>query len=118
MILIIFKENFKANPKIMDQKTEGIVSYLWWIGLLIVMFTRKIKTEYTSFHIRQSLGLMICSFIASTFYYLPLIGEILWVISYLVLFVLWIIAFIGALNEEKRTVPIIGGKFQEWFRSV
>lgn len=102
----------------MDQKTTGIVSYLWWVGLLIVILTSKGKTEYTSFHIRQSLGLLVCSFVGGLLYYIPKFGYILGAAVGLFLFVLWIIAFIGALNEEKKLVPILGEKFQEWFKTL
>lgn len=102
----------------MDEKTTGIVSYLWWVGLVIVIITRKEKTEYTSFHIRQSLGLLVLSFLGGILYYIPKIGYMLGGIVGLILFVLWIIAFIGALNNERKLVPIVGDKFQEWFKSM
>lgn len=102
----------------MDEKTTGIVSYLWWVGLLIVILTRKVRTEYTNFHIRQSLGILVLSFIAGLLFYIPGIGRMLFGIAGIFLFVLWIIAFIGAVNNEKKLVPILGEKFQEWFKSI
>ncbi len=107
----------------MDEKTTGIVSYLTWVGLLIVIIVRKEKTEYTSFHIRQSLGIMLTLFVFGIIVYVlaavlgtlgGLLGWILWAI----VIILWIIAFIGALNNEKKLVPILGDKFQEWFKSI
>lgn len=99
----------------MDQKTAGIVSYLWWIGLLIVILTNKERNEYVSFHMRQSLGLILCSLIAGV------ISGASTMAGYAmgaVIMVFWIIAFIGALNEEKKLIPVLGDKFQEWFKSI
>lgn len=107
----------------MDEKTTGIVSYLTWIGLLVVLIVRKEKTEYTSFHIRQSLGIMITSFIAGIIVYalsaaLGTIGGLIGWLLYLAVFVMWIIGFIGAVQEQKKLVPFLGDKFQEWFKSI
>lgn len=100
----------------MDEKTSGIVSYLWWIGLMIVILTNKTRSEYVSFHMRQSLGLLLFSAVAGMFYYA--LGEVIGGFIFLVLFIFWILAFIGALNHEKKLVPGVGEYFQKWFRSI
>ncbi|SMC32780.1 DUF4870 domain-containing protein [Moheibacter sediminis] len=102
----------------MDEKTKGIVSYLTWIGLIIVILTDKPRSEYVSFHIRQSLGLMLLWSFGGIFYYLPGIGKFIVGLLYLVLFVFWIIALMGALNHERKIIPVLGEKFQEWFKSI
>ncbi len=100
----------------MDEKTSGIVSYLWWIGLIIVILTNKTRSEYVSFHMRQSLGLLLLSAFSGVFYYL--MGYMVWSILSLIIFILWILAFIGALNNEKKLVPGLGEYFQKWFKSI
>lgn len=107
----------------MDEKTTGIVSYLWWVGLLIAMLTRKEKTEYTSFHIRQSLGIVIVSFISGIIAFilamaLGNLGALLGYVFYGIVFVMWVIGLIGAFQNEKKLVPFLGDKFQEWFKSI
>ncbi|HLV23193.1 MAG TPA: hypothetical protein VKY36_00240 [Moheibacter sp.] len=102
----------------MDNKTAGIVSYLWWVGLAIVILTTKQRNEYVSFHIRQSLGLILCSLIVAILSGTSRIGAMIGYMAGLVLLVFWVIAFIGAINEEKKVVPVIGEKFQEWFKSI
>lgn len=107
----------------MDEKTTGIVSYLTWIGLLIVIITRKEKTEYTSFHIRQSLGIMLTSFVIGLIVYILAavmgsIGGMLGWVLYIVVIVMWVIGFIGAVQNEKKLVPFLGDKFQEWFKTI
>lgn len=106
----------------MDKKTAGIVSYLWWVGLIIVLVMRKEKNSYVSFHIRQSLGLLLLQLL-NNIIFLPggsFIGGRLglgWAINVVIL-VFWIIALIGAFNEEEKPVPIFGEYFQKWFKSI
>ncbi|HLV23731.1 MAG TPA: DUF4870 domain-containing protein [Moheibacter sp.] len=107
----------------MDEKTTGIVSYLTWVGLLIAYIVRKEKTEYTNFHIRQSLGIMLTSFAVGLIVYLmaAVIGDIGGLIGwalYVLVIIMWIIGFIGAVQGEKKLVPFLGDKFQEWFKSI
>lgn len=106
----------------MDEKTTGIVTYLTLIGWIIALLTRTEKTEYTSFHIRQMLGLIVLNIAISIAGFIlgmavPKIAMI-FNILYLLPFVLWIIGFIGAMNNEKKLVPVFGDKFQEWFKGI
>lgn len=100
----------------MDEKTSGIVSYLTWVGLVIVILTNKNKSEYISFHMRQSLGLLLLWAVSGIVYYA--LGYMVFSIVSLLIFVLWILAFIGALNNEKKLVPLVGEYFQKWFSSI
>lgn len=93
----------------MDSKTTGIVSYLTLIGWVIALAAGD-KSEAAKFHINQSLVLMIGFVIASAVGYLsfiPFIGFISWALSVFV-FVLWIIAFIGACQGEQKEAPLVG----------
>jgi len=106
----------------MDEKTLGIVSYLTLIGWIIVLATRKEKTEYTSFHLRQNAGLIalyIGIFILSMIliFVLPVFGLIANIL-YIGVFVLWLIGLLGAINNEKKPVPIFGNMFQDWFKTM
>ncbi|HPF10308.1 MAG TPA: hypothetical protein PKW08_04125 [Flavobacteriaceae bacterium] len=111
-----------------DGKTIGIIAYLTLIGWIIalVMHNDK-KTDFGAFHIRQALGLLVTSLACAIvvwvitfalimvgFYYG---GFISWII-YLAVFVLWVIGFIGAIQGEKKPVPLLGDKFQAWFKGI
>lgn len=106
----------------MDEKTMGIVTYLTLIGFIVVLVIRKQKTEYTSFHLRQMAGLIalqlgisiISSVLGGISSFLGTVGSLF----YIVTFVLWLIAFMGALNQEKKLVPVLGEQFQEWFKNL
>lgn len=104
----------------MDEKTSGIVTYLTLIGWVVVLATRKDKTQYGSFHLRQMAGLMALSFgiwfIGIIIGYVSGFLGMMWSFMSFIPLVLWILAFIGALNGEEKLTPVLGEKFQEWFK--
>lgn len=100
-----------------NEKTIGIISYLTLIGWIIALvMNSSTRSEYASFHIRQMLGLMLLSFLASIAVRFGL-GMMSSIVSIFVL-VLWAVGFIGAIQGEKRPVPLLGEQFQEWFKGI
>lgn len=100
-----------------EGKTIAIISYLWWVGLLIAfIMNNKARSGFASFHIRQSLGLSLMSFAIGIIvkYGIDLVGNIL----FLGVFVLWVIGLLGAIQNEEKEIPFIGNLFQEWFRNI
>ncbi|PCI12022.1 MAG: hypothetical protein COB73_00055 [Flavobacteriaceae bacterium] len=100
-----------------NEKTAAIISYFWWIGLLIAFIMNNNNRSYfTSFHIRQAIGLSIISF------FLGLLVQIgFWGIAqvlFLGLFVLWVIGLLSAIKGEAKPIPFVGDLFQDWFKSI
>lgn len=108
-----------TNTSITEGKNIAIISYITIIGLIIafVMNNEK-KDAFASYHIRQSLGLAITAMALSMIGIIPILG---WIISFLgfffVLF-LWIMGLINALNSKEKPLPLLGKKFEEWFKDV
>jgi hypothetical protein len=114
-------------------KNVGIISYLTIIGWLIAYFAmhNEKKTELGSYQLRQTLLLYIVGFgiyiiwsilvsallfsFSLTLAWLFLLID--WVIR-LGLFVLWLIGFIGAVNGQKKPIPLIGDKAQTMFPGI
>lgn len=94
-----------------DPKVIGIVSYLTIIGWIVAIVLNNPKDDLASFHIRQSLGIILMGVVASI---LPFLNLVLWIIP----LIAWIIGFIGALQGEKKLVPYVGEYFQDWFKSL
>ena len=46
------------------------------------------------------------------------INGTLGIVVAVLLFVLWIIGFIGAVKGEEKSVPVVGDQFQEWFKNI
>ncbi len=99
-------------------KTAAIVAYITIIGTIIAFFMNNdTKNQFTSFHIRQALGINI------SFYVLGVLVTFFdsWPISsafYIFVFVLWVFGLITAIKEEQKTVPLVGSYFQEWFTFI
>jgi len=114
-------------------KNAGIVSYITIIGWLIAYFAmhNEKKTELGSYQLRQTLLLYIVGFgiyiiwavvvsallfsFSLTLAWLFLLVD--WVIR-LGLFALWLIGFIGAVNGQKKPIPLIGEKAQTMFPGI
>ncbi|MCK8480219.1 YtxH domain-containing protein [Psychroserpens algicola] len=120
-----FAEEAKASAKefandakevLSDGKNVAIIAHLWWIGWIIaIVMNNGNKTELGSFYIKQTLGLLVLSIINYGMYFIsPLLGGIIGII----VFILWIISLIGALSGEKKSLPVVGDQFQDWFKSL
>lgn len=101
-----------------EGKTLAIVSYLAIIGIIIAYFSNNDKKNpFTSFHIRQSIGLWLMfhmlGFVASSFDS--------WGVSsgfYLFFCVLFLYGLIGAISGKTQAVPVLGDLFQKWFANI
>lgn len=113
-----------------DGKTAGIVSYFTIIGWLIAYFTihKDNKTELGSYQLRQTLlfaivstvlgwGLSILLTILIVSTNIASLGIIATIVQ-IGLFVLWIIGLIGAINGQKKPIPLIGEKAQTLFPGI
>ncbi|PIQ15624.1 MAG: hypothetical protein COW67_07415 [Flavobacteriales bacterium CG18_big_fil_WC_8_21_14_2_50_32_9] len=109
-------------------KTVAIISYITIIGFIIAIVMHndnKNKSELGAFHIRQALGifitgfsLMIVSLIFTNISGLNWIVAILAQISYIGLFVFWILGLIAAVNAEKKALPLIGDFYQNLLKGI
>lgn len=104
----------------MDNKTLSIVSYITPIGWLIAFLVDREKTDaLRRYHLKQSLGLILISFlfnivIGTVAYLIPLISFILSLLAIAVL-VLLIIGILNAANGQMKPVPVVGKYFENTF---
>jgi len=113
-----------------DGKTASIVSYFTIIGWLIAYFAmhKDNKTELGSYQLRQTLLFAIVSTILGwglsillTILILSTNIASLGIIATIVqigLFILWLIGLIGAINGQKKPIPLIGEKAQTLFPGI
>lgn len=104
----------------MDPKTLGIIAYLTLIGTIIALVINNSnkKNEHASFHIRQALGLGLTGIVVGFVNIIPILGQIAWILGAIVLFIMWIIGILGAINGEQKLVPLLGDKYQEWLKGI
>jgi len=104
----------------MNGKTIAIVSYLTLIGWIIAFISQSnaiVKENIASFHLRQTLGLMLTGAVGSialSFIGIPTVVQLYG----MMLFILWIIGFISAIQGTEKPIPIIGDYFQDWFKDL
>lgn len=103
----------------MDSKTMGIVTYLTLIGWIVALILNQTpKYPNVSFHLRQMLGIFLTGLLFSFISIIPILGWLISWLGWLFVLVLWIIAFVGALNNEQKLVPVLGEKYQEIFSGI
>lgn len=119
-----FPENDPILP-IVDQKTidEGktiaIIAYITVIGLIIaIILNNDKKNAFAAFHIRQALGVGLASLVIGVLNIIPYIGWLAFAVGSILLFVMWIVGLINALNGKMKPVPVLGKQFEEWFRGI
>jgi hypothetical protein len=106
------------NHTIKEGKTAALISYIPVIGAPIAFFLNKNKQNYfASFHIRQTFGLNILYFINKWVVY-EYFGLTAFNIGKGGVLVLFILGGLGALREKEKLVPLLGDKFQEWFKNI
>lgn len=96
----------------MDAKSKAILAHITIIGWLIALVANGEKREaFTSFYIRQTLGIYILIIILSL---IPVLGWLLQIVT----FILWLISLIGSIQGQMTSLPFLGPYFQQWFKSI
>ena len=105
------------NKTVTEGKTIAIISYITFIGTIIAfIMNNEQKNSFASFHIRQMIGLIslqLLSFVVSNY----ISGTLGWII-FLFAVVLWFIGFLGAIQGQEKSVPLLGDQFKEWFKGI
>ncbi|WP_299362385.1 hypothetical protein [Winogradskyella sp.] len=101
-----------------EGKTLGIVTYLTLFGTLIAFFmNQERKNPFTSFHVRQSLGLgllyIMIAFVVSSFNSMN-ISMAFWIFFS----VLYFYGIFGAITGKMNKIPLLGEFFQNLFKNI
>lgn len=116
-------DNFSSQD---DNKIAGIVSYFTIVGWLIAYFAlyQNKKTLLASYQLRQTLMFHLISIVVSYAAGVILFSvgvsfgvTILWVVR-LALFIMWILGLLGALQAERKPIPLIGEPAQSIFSGI
>ena len=99
-------------------KSTALVSYIGILGLLLAYLNnKKIKSNFISFHIRQSIGLSTCFFVLGY----PIGSFNSWIATY----IFWgtyisinTFAMITVLAGLKKPIPFVGIFFQKTFNNI
>lgn len=102
-----------------EDKTVAIVAYLTLIGFVVaIILHQNKKTKIGSYHLRQSLGLLVTFFAFGIISMIPLIGWLLFFPLFIFGAVLWVMGIIAAASGQFKPVPVLGAKYQQWFSTA
>jgi uncharacterized membrane protein len=108
----------EVENTIQEGRTIAIISYITLIGTVIAFVMNQNKNNsFAAFHIRQALGLVLLAFalnLVSTFVDISLFYKIVAP----VIFVLWLLGLVYAIQGKEKTIPLIGDQFQIWFKNL
>ncbi|MGA2168889.1 MAG: hypothetical protein ABSG62_11805 [Terracidiphilus sp.] len=93
----------------LSDNAAGALAYVTIIPAIIFLIVEPYnKSSYIRFHSWQSIFLGIAAFAISFINIIPILGQIIFLIGMLVLFVAWLIVLLKALKGERYKLPFIG----------
>lgn len=102
-----------------EGKTIAIIAYITIFGLLIAfIMNNDKKNSFAAYHIRQSLGLAVTGLALGVIGMIPILGWLISIFGSIFILVLWVMGLISALNGTTKPVPVLGEKYQEWFKGI
>jgi len=90
------------------EKNKGM-AILAYILFFIPMLTEAKDSKFAMFHANQSLIILIAGFVLTVINIIPFLGQIVWIIGEIALFVFWIMGIINASKGEMKELPLFGG---------
>lgn len=89
-------------------KNKGM-AILAYIIFFIPLLTEAKDSPFVKFHIKQAIVLIVASILVSVIgAVIPFLGLLIAPIGSLVVFILWIMGLMHAINGEAKQVPVIG----------
>jgi len=95
-----------------NSKTSAVTAYLTLVGFIIAFFMNlEEKHSFANFHLRQSLGIWTLFFgFASLLGVIP--NDKTYFLAFngflICFFILWTYALVGAIQNKKQLIPIVG----------
>jgi len=99
-------------------KQAAIISYILIVGVLIALsMNSEEKNKFTSFHIRQSLGLTI-TFIAIGMIISNFSSPHILIPFWIFITILWSFGILSAIKGEMKPIPLVGQLYQNLFKNL
>jgi uncharacterized membrane protein len=96
-------------PSGLSDNAAGALAYVTVVPAIIFLLVEPYnKSSYIKFHSWQSIFLNIAAIAISFINVIPILGQIIFLLVMLVLFVAWIIVLLKALKGERYKLPFIG----------
>jgi uncharacterized membrane protein len=101
-------ENVATKEDIEKNKLNAILSYLGILIIVPLISEDAKKSTFAKFHLNQGLVLLLASVVLSFIWVVPILGWIVGFFGGIVLFVIWLMGLIGAIQGEMKRVPLLG----------
>jgi uncharacterized membrane protein len=101
-------EIVSSKADIEKNKLNAVLSYLGILIIVPLLSEDAKKSEYAKFHLNQGLVLLIASVALSMVWVVPILGWIVGFFGSIVLFVIWLMGLISAIQGEMKKVPLLG----------
>lgn len=102
-----------------EDKTVAILAYVTIVGFIIaIVLHGQKKSALGAFHLRQMLGIVVLGLASYVLVFIPILGWIAMAVLGIINLIIWIMGIIGAINGRMEPAPILGAKYQEWFKNA
>ena len=104
------KEEVKEAPKASKKEDNVAMAVIAYFIFFVPLLTDSKDDPFVKFHVKQSIVILITSVIVWVLgMFIPFIGWfIIAPIGGLIVFILWVIGVMNAIQKKKTPVPIIG----------
>lgn len=93
----------------LSDSQAGALAYITIIPAIIFLLVEPYnKNSFVRFHAWQCIFLYLVGFVIGFVNVIPILGQIVFLIAMIGLFVVWIMALIKALKGERWQIPVIG----------
>lgn len=93
----------------LNDNTAGALAYVTIIPAIIFLVVEPYKnSSYVRFHSWQCIFLYLLGFVLGFINVIPILGQIVFLIAMIGLFVAWLMALLRALKGERWEIPLIG----------
>ena len=93
----------------LSDNAAGALAYVTIIPAIIFLIVEPYnKNSYIRFHSWQSIFLNIVAIVIGFINIIPILGQLIFLVGMLILFVAWIIVLLKALKGERFKLPLIG----------
>jgi uncharacterized membrane protein len=99
----------QASGEGLSDNAAGALAYITIIPAIIFLIIEPYNQKpFVKFHAFQCLGLAVTSFVLGFINIIPILGQIIFAIGMLALFVLWVLCVLKASQGNAFKLPVIG----------
>jgi len=93
----------------LSDTTAGALAYVTIIPAIVFLLVEPYnKNSFIRFHAWQCIFLYLVAFVVGFVNVIPILGQIVFLIAMVGLFVVWLMALLKALKGERWEIPLIG----------